>query len=147
MLAVAAAALLGLAIPAGASADVSAQILGLTSYQGGNAATVKVRYTCDQPGLHLWVSAKQVADGSQDPALEAEGSSAAADAWLQRHPTNLVCDNQSHLGFFKINKSEYGFGQLGSGFAWLQFCLTQGDDLLVNEFGWFTVRMHDTTPV
>ena len=40
------------------------------------------RVTCASHRTHLWVSAKQTADGSIDEALESEGSSGAAAAWM-----------------------------------------------------------------
>ncbi len=83
LITVALAATLLAAAPGGAVAaqDPFAQVLSHVKLQKDGTATVRARYRCES-ATHLWVSAKQTADGSVDPALEAEGSSGAAAAWM-----------------------------------------------------------------
>ena len=144
---VAAAASLVPAAAAQAAPKPSAEILGTVAMApGGESATVRARYTCTQP-THLWVSAKQMADGRRDPAVEQEGSSGYADAWLQSHPASLECDGRSHVQAFTIDKTEVvpwspepvGFGVLGKGQAWVQFCMTTEDGGLVYPARWTAV--------
>ena len=147
----AAAALTALAlVPAGASAapKPSAEILGtVVAKNGGSTAEVTARYVCTEP-THLWVSAKQMADGSRDPRLTGEGSSAIADTYLQQHPTTLVCDGRNHVQTFTIDKTEPGFpdpnvlvgkGLLRKGSAWVQFCMIS-EHAFVYPTRWAQVR-------
>src|SRR3954451_6299845 len=111
------------------------------TFDGGNAATVKARYVCPE-GNHLWVSAKQSADGTQDPRLEGEGSSAFAAGWLPNHPATFTCDGKSHVGGFQVdNFTEYGFGQLRRGVAWVQFCVVSEatEQLILSHSEWVKV--------
>jgi hypothetical protein len=121
-----------------------AQILGVV--QGvGETAAVTVRYVCSG-GDHLWVSAKQSANGRQDRRLEGEGSSAIAAAWLQDHPATGVCDGRWRTQTFAIDNEEetpwgtLGFGALRKGVAWVQFCVTGEQGLLVNATRWAAVQ-------
>ena len=148
MLTLAAAALsLAAALPATAGAKsqpvAAAEIIShVKTFDGGNAATVKARYVCPE-GNHLWVSAKQSADGAKDPRLEGEGSSAFAAGWLQNHPANFTCDGKSHVGTFQVdNFTEYGFGQLRRGVAWLQFCVVSEatEALILSHSEWVSVK-------
>jgi hypothetical protein len=130
---------------AGAAPKESAEILGtVVLSEGGNAATVRARYLCNEP-THLWVSAKQSATGERDPLLTGEGTSAYAAAWLQNHPS-LDCDGRNHVDSFVIdNFTEYGFGHLQKGEAWVQFCLTRGESeedfqLIAYPTRWAVVR-------
>jgi hypothetical protein len=142
-----AAALLSLAaaLPATAGATPgpvapAAEIIShVKTFAGGNAATVKARYVCPE-GFHLWVSAKQAADGKQDPLLEGEGSSELSAAWLQNHPTAFTCDGKWHTGTYQVdNFTEYGFGQLQRGVAWVQFCLV-GETTFLSRSEWVKVN-------
>lgn len=106
----------------------------------GTAATVKARYKCAE-GFHLWVSAKQSADGKRDPRLEQEGSSQIAAAWLQNHPTTFTCDGKWHTGTFQVDTfTEFGFGALQRGVAWVQFCLVVNEELILSENEWVKVN-------
>ena len=145
---VAVAASLVPAAAAQAAPKPSAEILGTVVMAGsGESATVSARYTCTQP-THLWVSAKQMADGERDAALMAEGSSAYAETWLQSHPATLDCDGRNHVQSFTIDKTEVvpwspdpvGFGALVKGQAWVQFCMTTEDGGLVYPARWAAVR-------
>src|SRR5215213_2393352 len=148
MLPLAAAALsLAAALPATAGAKTkpvtpAAEIIShVKTFEGGSAATVKARYVCPE-GNHLWVSAKQSADGAPDPRLEGEGSSAFAAGWLQNHPGNFTCDGKSHVGTFQVdNFTEYGFGQLRRGVAWVQFCVVSEatEQLVLSHSEWVKV--------
>jgi hypothetical protein len=130
---------------ASAAPKESAEILGtVVLSEDGNSATVRARYVCDEP-THLWVSAKQSATGERDPLLTGEGSSQYAAAWLQNHPS-LDCDGRNHVESFVIdNYTEYGFGRLQKGQAWIQFCLTRGEteedfQLIAYPTRWAVVR-------
>jgi hypothetical protein len=94
----------------------------------GDVATVKVRYSCDV-GDHIWVSAKQNASATVDPAVAAEGSGFGdvAAAWWQSHRGSFTCDGNRHTALFEIDTVEPGSrGELHSGWAWVQFCITTG---------------------
>jgi hypothetical protein len=138
------------ALPASALAapKPSAEILGtVVAAPGGETATVTARYTCYEP-THLWVSAKQMADGQRDPALLAEGSSEYADSWLQQHPETLTCDGRNHVQSFTIDKTEFspwlgglvGKGTLRKGQAFVQFCMTS-ENAFVYPNRWAEVRV------
>jgi len=140
-LAAVAAALTAAVLPATAGAapkEPQAQILGTVQINGTSSALVTARYTCPE-GVHLWVSAKQSADGSRDPRLTQEGSSAFSAAWLQNHPTAFTCDGTWRTGTFQVDLSEYGFGALRKGQAWVQFCLI-GESTFLSESRWVAVR-------
>ena len=116
------------AAPAAADAPgtSSAQIVGVVKQTGPTTAEVQVRYSCtgsaDQ--VHLWTSVKQTTDRTADPLLAQEGSSGYAAAWSQSHSVEgLVCDGHTHVGRFAVDQREMGFGRLGKGEAWVQFCL------------------------
>src|SRR5918999_3822266 len=109
--AVAAGALLGAAPGSAVAAkDPYAEVISHVKLQRDGTATVRARYMCES-STHLWVSAKQTADGSVDPALEDEGSSGAAAAWMDTNDwvtvgedtfpissgdEQLVCDGRTH---------------------------------------------------
>jgi hypothetical protein len=97
-----------------------------------SVAYVTGRYTCPAaPGpAHLFVSAKQVADGQPDPALKLEGSSSITSGWLERHPgpDEFTCDGTWHTGTWQIAaSSEYGHGALIPGTVYVQFCWDSPD--------------------
>lgn len=149
LLAASAAAALTLVPAASAASGPSnrAHVIGIEAGDGATA-TVRVRYTCDD-GMHLWVSAKQVADRSRNPILQGEGSSQHAAAWLQRHPSpgQFTCDGRPHTGTFEIDTAEtdprsgesVGHGELERGHAWVQFCM-YGPGTFISESSWERVR-------
>ena len=146
MLLIAAAALvLAAALPTTAGAKPKplppqAKIVPVVKTLKDGTARVAAAYTCPE-GVHLWVSAKQAADGRKDPRLEGEGSSALAAAWLQSHPdpSTFRCDGRWHVGVYKIDTAEQGFGKLRRGVAWVQFCLI-GETTFISESRWVLVR-------
>src|ERR671914_671225 len=76
-MAVATTALLGAAPGSAVAAkEPFAQVISHVKLDTDGTATVRARYMCES-STHLWVSAKQTADGSVDPALE------AGMAWVQ----------------------------------------------------------------
>ena len=101
---------------------------------------VRARYTCSSDYTHLWVSVKQTATATADPALTAEGSSEISAAWVQSHPEDFTCDGKNHVQEFRI---EAVFGQLQRGVGYVQFCLTDGafpPSLLVSDMNFQTVK-------
>jgi hypothetical protein len=132
-----------LPLSAGAKAKPAAPAAQIISHVktigDADAATVKARYVCPE-GNHLWVSAKQSADGKKDPALQGPESSALSAAWLQNHPADFTCDGKWHTGTFQVdNYTEYGFGRLQRGVAWVQFCLI-GETTFLSESDWVKVN-------
>jgi hypothetical protein len=106
-----------------------------------DVAQVHVRYSCDV-GDHIWVSVKQSASGQVDPAVSAEGSGFGdvASAWWQSHRGSFTCDGKRHVAWFAVDAIEFGSrGQLQSGAAWVQFCVTNGDDLSAIRMQWSKV--------
>jgi hypothetical protein len=143
--AVVAAALAAAAVPIVAHAqeqtdpDAKAEFVGAIKV-GKKKATLKVTYSCNA-GQALWVSPKQSALGKKDRRLRKEGSSKAASAWWQSHRNTFVCDTQPHTARFSIDKVEKGSkGKLKDGTAWVQFCVTNGDDLVLSGSHWVRVR-------
>jgi hypothetical protein len=124
---------------ADAAPTVAAHVLGRVEVHG-DTASVRVRYICPEEGNHLWVSAKQVESRRADRRLQEEGSSAISAGWWQSHPTDFTCDGTWQTDTFTIGTFEFGIGDLERGVAWLQFCVTAGDeDLLINETRWISV--------
>jgi hypothetical protein len=140
LLAATAAVLAVAPVTAGAApaAKAQAQVLGAVVTRDDGTASLKARYVCPE-GFHLWVSAKQVADGRPDARLHQEGSSQFAAAWLQSHPIGFTCDGEWHTGTFSIDTAEQGWGQLQHGQAWVQFCLI-GESTFISEARWIAVR-------
>jgi hypothetical protein len=130
-----------------AAPAATAQIIGNVRIDPANPgiAYVTAKYSCPSEGeAHLWVSVKQVASGKKDPALQEEGSSAISSAWLQRHPApdaEFTCDGATHTGTFSIDAglTEYGFGELTQGHAYVQFCLTGPETGPNGEPAWFAI--------
>jgi hypothetical protein len=88
-------------------------------------AYVTGNYKCPAGFAHLFVSVKQVADGSPDNALKLEGSSQISTGWLERHPgpDEFTCDGTWHTGTWRIDSTtEYGHGALIPGQVYVQFC-------------------------
>jgi hypothetical protein len=127
--------------PAGAdtSTKAQAQVLGAIDAHDDGTASVTARYICPE-GFHLWVSAKQSADGQPDQRLRGEGSSQIAGAWVQSHPSpgSFTCDGTWHVDTFTIDTEEQGFGELQPGQAWVQFCLI-GESTFISESRWVAV--------
>jgi hypothetical protein len=103
-------------------------------------ATLHVRYRCAS-GEALWVSAKELKSGDKDKALKKEGSSKVADGWWQSHRNKFVCNGKFHSAKFTIDKVEPGSkGKLRKGYAWVQFCVTKGEQtLILSKSGWVKV--------
>lgn len=131
------------AVPEGKN---KADVVGAIERESDGTAEVRVRYVCQPQSspLHVWVSAKQSADGKRDDRLMEEGSSQVAAAWLQSHPTEFTCNGRWHVQSFPIDTQEQGKGTLQRGRAWVQFCLTLEDGpegvLLINRTEWVRVR-------
>jgi hypothetical protein len=101
---------------------------------------VRARYTCQPQIDHLWVSVKQNATATADPALTQEGSGFGhvSTTWVQAHPLGLQCDGENHVQVFKVDTTEVmppefgggtvGYGQLVRGQGYVQFCLTSSSD-------------------
>jgi hypothetical protein len=107
----------------------------------GDVAQVHVRYSCDV-GDHLWVSVKQSASGALDPAVAGDGSGfgGVAATWWQSHRGSFTCDGKRHVAWFDVDTLEPGSrGQLVSGSAWVQFCVTNGEDLSAVRMQWSKV--------
>jgi hypothetical protein len=106
----------------------------------GSKATLRVRYQCAEGGA-LWVSAKQSKSGAVDKRLSKEGSSKIAAGWLESHRNAFVCNGKSHAATFAIDTVEKGSkGTLKPGMAWVQFCVTKGqEDLILSKSGWVKV--------
>jgi hypothetical protein len=112
----------------------------------GAKATLKVRYRCAKvAGAHLWVSAKQTTSGLSAARLQKEGSSKGSAAWWDTHREPISCNGAFHTTTFTIDHVEKGTkGQLRSGTAWVQFCITTGTTeantkLLLSQSGWVHV--------
>ena len=133
----------GSALSAGATPNkTQAQVLGPVRVTGEGRAEVTARYICQPEFTHLWVSAKQVADGRPDKVLQGPESSGSSAVWNQSHPQNFTCDGNWHTDIFTIGDGslEYGFGTFAPGQAWVQFCLTSGDETqLVMDTRWAAV--------
>ena len=146
--ALAVAASLGSIATAGAAPEPrepQASVLGNIKTNDDGTASVKAQYVCHS-GFHLWVSAKQSESGEQDEALEGEGSSQIAAAWLQDHPSEFTCNGKPQTDRFEINtepEPEFGvegFGELKRGWAWVQFCLIGENGEFISESRWVKVR-------
>ena len=137
----------------------SAHVLGPVKLQKDGTATVRARYLCES-STHLWVSAKQTADGSVDPLLEEEGSSGAAAAWMDTNdwiteggeafPVSsgddvLVCDGRTHVQAVTIDVADAPWGSwdaLQRGMAWVQWCIIEEAENgeFVSDMRWIPVK-------
>jgi hypothetical protein len=133
------------ALPVAAQAQSGSDPNAKATFKGaihpsGSKATLKVTYQCAE-GEALWVSAKQTASGKKNKALEKEGSSQVAASWLESHRNKFTCDGSSHTGTFSIDTKEKGSkGALKKGTAWVQFCVTKGEeDLILSKSAWVKV--------
>jgi hypothetical protein len=138
--AVAATALTGSVATAGAKQPGESFQVGDSEILGpvhvrGDVAKVHVRYLCTE-ATHLWVSVKQNASATVDSAVSAEssGSNGAATSWWMSHDAGaFTCDGKRHVGWFTVDTAEVSeflgsTGPLRKGWAWVQFCLTFGDE-------------------
>jgi hypothetical protein len=117
-----------------------AAILGPVHVRG-DVAQVHARYSCDV-GTHIWVSVKQNASASIDPAVAAEGAGfgGVATAWWQSHRGTFTCDGKRHVAWFTVDTIEEGSrGALQRGFGWVQFCVTTDEDLIAVRMQWSRV--------
>jgi hypothetical protein len=115
---------------------------------------VRARYTCQPDIDHLWVSVKQNANATADPALTQEGSGFGhvSTTWVQSHPASLQCDGKNHVQVFKVDTTEQippefgggtvGYGQLIRGQGYVQFCLTSStnEELFIADMNFQTVK-------
>jgi hypothetical protein len=115
---------------------------------------VRARYTCQPEIDHLWVSVKQTADGTADPALTQEGSGFGhvSTTWVQSHPVDLRCDGKNHVQVFEVNTTEQqppefgggtvGYGALVRGQGYVQFCLTStaNENLFIADMTFHKVK-------
>jgi hypothetical protein len=117
-----------------------ATLLGPVHVRGA-VADVHVRYSCTF-GDHIWVSVKQGANGEIDPSVSAEGSGfgGAAAVWWQSHRNSFTCDGKRHVAWFTVDTVEPGsHGQLQNGWGWVQFCVTEGEELSAIRMEWSRV--------
>ena len=148
VLGLAAAALMACALVGGALADngkTDAQVVGTVRIDPADASVgfVTARYSCQSgaPGstaaAHLFVSVKQSADRDRDPNVLTEGGGFGhvVAAWSQSHPTDqVVCDGKVHVQTFTVHQGAdedsgqpTGYGELATGWGYVQFCLFGGD--------------------
>lgn len=120
-----------IAAPAGAHTPqpTTARVVGpvVIDKQDPTVAYLKAIYRCTGEGT-LWVSVKQTAARTKDPALTEEGSSAISAAWSMSHRNAVTCDGKLHVGQFVVDQVETSrFGippsPLLKGWGWVQFCL------------------------
>lgn len=136
------------ALVGGAIADTGkteAQVVGAVQIDRADPTVgyVLAQYTC-QPGApgstaagHLFVSVKQNAARTADPAVATEGAGfgGLVAVWSQSHPTDqVVCDGKNHVQRFTVHQGideesgqPTGYGQLAKGYGYVQFCLFGGD--------------------
>ena len=116
-----------------------AHLLGVVTFDPANprVGSVLARYRCTYDNPHLWVSVKQNDDRTADPALASEGSGGLGQAttWLDSHRNPVTCDGKWHADRFTVDQVEPNWngggvkpGALAKGEAWVQFCLTSGDE-------------------
>jgi hypothetical protein len=114
-----------------ANPKASAQFRSNIHRLSGDRATIRVTYSCSA-GTTLWLSMKQVKSTKRDARLKKEGSSQVSSAWLQSHRNKIKCDGRSRTRTFTADKVEKGSkGHLRKGFAWVQFCITEGETRLI----------------
>jgi hypothetical protein len=158
--AIAATALLG-AAPGSAIAaqEPFAQVISHVKLAEDGTATVRARYMCES-STHLWVSAKQTADGSVDPTLESEGSSGAAAAWMDTNDwmtvgeetfpvssgdEQLICDGRARSQSISIDVTDAPWGSwdaLQAGMAWVQWCIVEEAENgeFISDQRWVSVK-------
>ncbi len=143
---VASAAVLTAGAPAIAAprTTTTAELVGVVKQTGPTTAVVQARYTCTWPSteetpVHLWASVKQSADRTADPRLTQpeSGFGQVAATWSQTHAGEIVCDGRTHVLKVTVDQTEMipgvgpiGYGTLGKGEAYVQFCITFGEDIV-----------------
>jgi hypothetical protein len=159
-LAVTATALLG-AAPGSALAaqEPFAKVISHVKLSKDGTATVRARYMCES-STHLWVSAKQAADGSVVRTLEDEGSSSAAAAWMDTNDwvtvgedtfpvssgdEQLDCDGRTHSRSITIDVTNAPWGSwdaLRAGMAWVQWCIIEEAENgeFISDQRWVSVK-------
>jgi hypothetical protein len=117
-----------------APAETFSQVIGTVRMDPSDPTTalVQARYRCTGEA-HLWVSVKQTADRTADPALAQPGSSSIAAAWSDSHRNGLTCDGKIHVDTFEVDQLEPVWGSeepksavyepLAKGVGYVQFCL------------------------
>jgi hypothetical protein len=120
-----------IAAPAGARTPqpTFAQVVGpvVIDKTDPTVAYLKAKYRCTGTGS-LWISVKQTAARTKDPALMGEGSSSISAAWSMSHRNPVICDDKAHFGHFVVDQvetSQFGIplAPLLKGWGWVQFCL------------------------
>lgn len=120
-----------IAAPAGARTPqpTTAQVVGpvVIDKKDPTVAYLKAKYRCTGEGT-LWISVKQTAARTKDPALTGEGSSSISAAWSMSHRNAVICDGKAHFGHFVVDQvetSQFGIplSPLKKGWGWVQFCL------------------------
>jgi hypothetical protein len=128
-----AAALIGALAAFGAGSAAAAPTAKLDSQVTGNVRIdpndptvgyVTARYICQGgDGAHVWVSVKQAESRRPESWLTKEGSGAARATWSHSHANTVTCDGHWNVQTFRIDQSEWGWGQMKPGQAWVQFCV------------------------
>ena len=120
-----------MAVPAGAHTPqpTTAKVVGpvVIDKKDPTIAYLKAKYRCTGEGT-LWISVKQTAARTKDPALTQEGSSSVSAAWSMSHRNAVICDGKAHFGHFVVDQvetSQFGvpLAPLKKGWGWVQFCL------------------------
>jgi hypothetical protein len=138
------------ATSAGADGPTQANAIGKVRIDPNDPtiAYIKAEYRCHGEGA-LWISVKQTADRSKDPALAEEGSSGISAAWSMSHRNPVTCDGKTHVQTFVVDQVETSmFGvprrPLVNGFGYVQFCLFDdnypGDSAPYSDNGFMRVR-------
>jgi hypothetical protein len=129
------------ALAEGSDPNGKATFVGMIQSKG-KTATLKASYRCAS-GETLWVSAKQTKSGVSATRLMKEGSSKASAGWLESHRNKFICNGKMNTGTFTIDTVEKGSkGTLKAGTAWVQFCVTKGqEDLILSKSGWVKVAL------
>lgn len=87
-------------------------------------AYVTARYVCEGgDGAHVWVSVKQAESRLPERSLTREGSGGTSAAWSHSHANSVTCDGAWHVATFRVDQTEWGWGALKPGQAWVQFCV------------------------
>ena len=98
-----------IAAPAGAHTPqpTTARVVGpvVIDKKDPTVAYLKAKYRCTGEGA-LWISVKQTAARTKDPALTGEGSSAISAAWSMSHRNAVTCDGKAHFGHFVVDQVE-----------------------------------------
>ena len=122
-----------------AQPTTQADVIGVVKVDKSDptVATFQARYRCTGEGT-LWVSVKQTADRTADPALAQPESSGVSAAMSHSHRNAVTCNGKWRVDTFTVDQVEWGFGALAKGEGYVQFCLfdaTTGEmPLSQNEF-------------